>query len=112
MVVGQLDFDNSYPRPDRNLLEGPSDIAVINNHLYVSSSSQARVLYWSQVPTENGAPADRVLGQPDFVTARVNNPDVPPLERMNTPFGLTTHGTQLLVTDFGYDRLLLRPLFE
>lgn len=112
VVVGQLDFDNSYPRPDRNLLEGPSDIAVINNHLYVSSSSQARVLYWSQVPTENGAPADRVLGQPDFVTARVNNPDVPPLERMNTPFGLTTHGTQLLVTDFGYDRLLLRPLFE
>jgi len=112
VVVGQLDFDNSYPRPDRNLLESPSDIAILSNHLYVSSTTQARVLYWSQIPTENGAPADRVLGQPDFVTSRVNNPDVPALERVNSPSGLTTHGTQLLVTDMQYDRLLLRPLFE
>jgi hypothetical protein len=112
VVVGQLDFSNSYPRPDRHLLESPSDVAIVSNHLYVSSSTQARVLYWSQIPTENGVPADRVLGQPDFVTARVNNPDVPPLERTNVPFGLTTHGTQLLVIDNQYDRLLLRPLFE
>jgi len=112
VVVGQLDFGNSYPRPDRNLLETPTDVAITGHHLYVSSHSQARVLYWSQIPTENGAPADRVLGQPDFVTSRVNNPDVPALERVNHPSGLTTHGTQLLMTDVGYDRLLLRPLFE
>lgn len=112
VVVGQLDFGNSYPRPDRNLLETPADVAITGHHLYVSSHAQARVLYWSQIPTENGAPADRVLGQPDFVTSRVNNPDVPALERVNYPLGLTTHGTQLLVTDVGYDRLLLRPLFE
>ncbi len=35
--------------------------------LFVADSGNDRVLVYDEVPTENGAKADEVIGQPDFV---------------------------------------------
>jgi hypothetical protein len=79
-----------------------------SGHLYVAIGSQSRVLYWSQIPTKNGEPADRVLGQPDFVSALPNHPELPPIERLTTPVGILPVGNQLLVVDSNYHRVVVR----
>ncbi len=112
VVIGQAGFVSSYNRPDRTLIESPSDIAVQNGHLYVSSQTQARILYWAQIPTQNGQSADRVLGQTDFSTTLANNPDLPPLQRLTQVYGLWLQGNRLFIADGGYNRVVLRGLAE
>lgn len=108
VVVGQASFGNSYTRPDRVLVENPIDVLVDQGHLYVPSLSQSRILYWDQVPTKNGQPADRVLGQPDFASALPNHPDLPPIERLSAPASLLRIGNQLLISDSDYHRVVVR----
>lgn len=110
VVIGQAAFTSSYPRPDRALLESPTDVAVLGTGIYVSSQTQARILYWAQIPTSNGQPADRVLGQVDFSTTVANNPDVPALERLTLPLGLLAYGSRLFIADAGHQRVVLRGL--
>lgn len=104
-VVGQADFGNSYTRADRTLLESPFGLLVDQGHLYVASTTQSRVLYWAQIPTQNGQPADRVLGQPDFVSALPNNPNLTPIERLSSPHSLIRIGNQLFISDINYNRI-------
>jgi hypothetical protein len=40
--------------------------------LFISDSGNHRVLYWKEVPTENGQPADMVLGQSSLTEGVVN----------------------------------------
>jgi hypothetical protein len=110
VVIGQVDFALSYPRPDRTLLEFPSDVAVHGERLYISSQTQARILYWAQVPTQSGQPADLVLGQQDFSNTAANNPAMPPIERLTQPAGLLAHGNRLFITDAAHHRLVVRGL--
>ncbi len=112
VVIGQMDFASSYTRPDRTLVEAPSDIAVHGQHLYISSQTQARILYWTQIPTANGQPADRVLGQQDFSSTFANNPDVPALERLTQPQALLAFGSRLFIVDAAHHRLVVRGLAE
>lgn len=110
VVVGQASFGNSYTRPDRVLVENPIDVLVDQGHLYVPCTTQSRVLYWDQIPTKNGMPADRVLGQPDFASALPNHPDMPALERLSAPASLLRIGNQLLISDVDYNRVVVRSL--
>ncbi len=112
VVIGQVDFASSYPRPDRTLLELPTDIAVQGERLYISSQTQARILYWAKVPATSGQPADRVLGQQDFSSTYANNPDVRAIERLTLPAGVLAHGNRLFVTDAAHNRLVVRGLVD
>lgn len=112
LVIGQGDFVSSYTRPDRTLLESPSDVTVVSGHLYVSSLGQSRILYWSQVPTTNGAPADRVLGQLEFTTVLANHPGLPGIERLTQPYGLMSFQNRLFICDGPHNRLVVRGLAE
>ncbi len=47
-----------------------------------------RVLYWKEIPTENGQPADLVLGQKFFTDHKVNRGKDPTASTFNDPFGL------------------------
>lgn len=112
VVIGQAGFGSSYNRPDRTLIESPTDIAVQGGHLYISSQTQARILYWAQIPTQNGQPADRVLGQTDFSTTLANNPELPPLQRLTHVNALWLQGNRLFLADAAYNRIVLRGLAE
>jgi hypothetical protein len=112
LVVGQADFVSSYTRPDRTLLESPGDMSVVSDHLYVASLGQSRILYWSQIPTTNGVPADRVLGQLEFTTVLANHPGLPGIERLTQPIGLMSFQNRLFVCDGAHNRMVVRGLVE
>ncbi|HEV3112364.1 MAG TPA: NHL repeat-containing protein [Candidatus Binataceae bacterium] len=78
LVLGQFTLaQNSINAAKGNSLYSPAavalDFSVSPNRLYVADTNNSRVLGWSSVPSfANGAPADLVVGQPDFFSAGCN----------------------------------------
>lgn len=72
LVLGQVAFIHEAANlVDRVGLYFPEGVAVDSaNHVYVADTSNSRILGWSNVASmENGAPADLVIGQPDFYSS-------------------------------------------
>lgn len=66
VVIGKSSFTDTTSTCDQSHLGNTQGVTVHNNKLIVASRSQNRILIWNSIPTTNGAPADLVLGQPDF----------------------------------------------
>ncbi len=115
VVVGQPDFSSILPPPNHAVgpgsLLGPQGVWIQNGKLYIADTGNNRILVYNKIPTSNGAPADLVLGQPDFTTYK----QIGPLEiataatasNMLDPVAVTTDGTRLLVSDLGFNRVLV-----
>jgi len=76
VVLGQSDFvHNGWYGTEADSFSNPSALIVdAAGHLYVVDSFNNRVLGWLNAKSfTNGAPADLVLGQPDFTSAACNN---------------------------------------
>ena len=73
-VLGQPDFTSSVPNTTQSGMFGPDDVTIdIYGTLYVSEFNNSRVLVFGAAASlPNGANADFVLGQPDFVTQSQN----------------------------------------
>ena len=50
-------------------MQNPVSVTTDATHMYVADLGQSRVLIFNTIPTTNGASADVVVGQPDFVSA-------------------------------------------
>ncbi len=96
VVIGQKDFFNREPnrnnghhRPSADGLYFPTDLTYGKAGLFVSDTGNNRVLYWKEVPTENGQPADLVIGQSTFTENKVNR-DLDDASHctLNDPYGL------------------------
>lgn len=79
VVVGQKDFFSREPnagkgfnRPCQEGLYFPTDVTVGEMGMFVSDTGNHRVLYWKEVPTENGTPPDLVIGQSSFTENKAN----------------------------------------
>ncbi len=95
VVIGQKDFNSREPnagmgnrRPNAEGLYFPTHVVCGRVGLFVSDTNNNRVLYWKEVPTENGQPADLVLGQTTFMDNRVNRGGDATGSTLNDPFGL------------------------
>ncbi len=95
VVIGQKDFHGREPnsgmgrnRCSDNGLFFPTDVVFGRAGLFISDTENHRVLYWKEVPTENGQPADLVLGQKVFTENKVNRGGVASGSTFNDPFGL------------------------
>ncbi len=71
VVVGQTSFDEGFSNVFDNVHMGaPRGIAVSTDGKLIvpqsNSSGHNRVMIWNTIPAANGAPADVVLGQPNF----------------------------------------------
>lgn len=66
--TGEKDEDDNdiYPRRCDATLSFPRFALSDGTRLYVSDGGNDRILIFNQIPMVNGAPADVVLGQPDF----------------------------------------------
>ena len=81
LVIGQSGFTtegSNYAPPTASSLQYPAfvaiDTSVVPNRLYVGDQLNDRVLGWKDVTAlSNNAPADLVIGQPDFVSSACNN---------------------------------------
>ncbi|WP_331107688.1 PKD domain-containing protein [Archangium sp.] len=77
-VLGQTSLARNAPnRVDERGLTNPTrlaiDVSVTPNRIYVADTDNHRVLGWSSATGfASGAPADKVIGQPDFETSGCN----------------------------------------
>lgn len=103
-----------YPPMCAGTLSFPRFTLSDGKRLYVADGGNDRVLIFNSIPTSNGAAADIVLGQKDFVSDQVtDNEDFfnPNLQRssadtIRTPTSLAWDGQNLYVAD-PFDRRVL-----
>lgn len=108
-VIGQKDFTSNHPSqggsaPGPATLAGPWGNPVFEGgRLYVSDLFTNRILGFNGIPSQNGASATFVLGQPDFTSGMARSGR----EGLSSPQGLSTDGTRLAVADKSNSRVLL-----
>lgn len=98
---GDIDFFNdddcgpAFPARCGATLHFPRFAISDGEKLYISDSGNDRVLVFNQIPQENGATADVVLGQADFE----NIEESTGAARLRAPGALALDGENLYVTD-------------
>lgn len=86
-VIGQSDFVSAIATRTKSGIEGPRSVAVDGlGRLYVVDEGNNRILVFNDAATKpNGADADIVLGQPDFLTGGWPPVDPPTASSFNYP---------------------------
>ncbi len=102
VVVGQTDAVSNLPGTTQVIMNNPRSVVSNGNQLFVDDFTNNRVLIWNVMPDKNGAPANTVLGQPDF-QSRGTGTSVTMLAR---PSGALLSDTTLFVTDEINNRVL------
>jgi hypothetical protein len=110
IVLGQPDFSSALAnrgcvRPAAGTLNWCYGVATHGGRLFVADTGNRRVLVWNQVPAANGAPADLVLGQPDFTTRDQDAGS--DSQGMRWPHAVATTGDMLFVADAGSSRVMV-----
>jgi uncharacterized protein (TIGR03437 family) len=122
--VPQVDISRATFDPKNNNLLNPVSVTSDGRRLFVSDLGHNRVLIWNTIPTSNQAPADLVIGQPDFTSATANNTtklcaangkdregkDTFPgrcAATMNFPRFALSDGRRLFIADGGNDRVMV-----
>jgi hypothetical protein len=106
LVLGVPDFATLDPGTSQTQLSQPRNICFdASGNLWVADGNNSRVLEYVNASSKaNGAPADKVLGQPNFTSSAVPNP--PTSSSMNTPYGVYFEGSTLWVADGDNNRVL------
>lgn len=107
LVVGQESMDSYTAGCDRNTLVHPhAHFLTPDGKLIVADAGQNRVLVWNELPTEDGAPADLVLGQDGFENCSFRE-----FDNFQHPAALWSDGEQLIVADSEKHRILIWNTF-
>lgn len=102
----------------------PVSVTADNTHVFVADLGFNRVLIWNSIPTQNGQPANVVVGQLNMTTTVPNNSSTicysngvdsngdatfPPecASTLNFPRFALSDGTRLFIADGGNDRVLI-----
>lgn len=110
IVVGQADMTARVIACDQ------STVYTTHGHfvspagrLLISDADNNRVLVWNEVPSENGVPADMVLGQPDFTSCNAHDEQggSDDMRAFNHPVAMWTDDERLVITDNENHRILI-----
>ncbi|BAY66010.1 NHL repeat-containing protein [Calothrix brevissima NIES-22] len=112
LVLGQANFTDNEPNRGSqvaaaNKMHWPYGICYHQGRLFVADTGNRRLLIWQQLPTENGQPADLVLGQPDMVSRNENGGGSPTASSMRWCHDITFWGDNLVVADAGNNRVMI-----
>lgn len=112
VVLGQSDFasasaNRSQNAPDATSLNWCYGVALDGETLFVADTGNRRVLVWNRIPTRNGAPADIVLGQKDFITRDENGGHAADATGMRWPHAIAIDHGRLFVADAGNNRIMV-----
>ncbi|HLO83690.1 MAG TPA: hypothetical protein VK203_01575 [Nostocaceae cyanobacterium] len=112
LVLGQANFTDNQPnrgsqQPSANTLHWPYGIFYHQNQLFIADTGNRRVLIWQELPTENGQPADLVLGQPDMISRNENGGSSPTAASMRWCHDITLWQDNLVVADAGNNRVMI-----
>jgi len=104
-VLGQAGFTTTDPAASQSGMQLPTDVATDGNIVAVADTNNNRVLIWKTIPTVNNAPADVVVGQPDFTSTLTTVP--PTAKSMRGPQGVWIQDGKLYVADTQNHRVLI-----
>ena len=109
VVLGQPNFTTTTlsVTSTPNDLRTPTSVASDGVHLVVADTDHNRVLIWNHIPTTNNAPADVVVGQPDFATNFVPANNIPTATSLLGPQGVWIQSGKLYVADTDNNRVLI-----
>jgi uncharacterized protein (TIGR03437 family) len=120
VVLGQVDFSKTDLGVSQTAMSQPTAVATDGTRLAVADTNNNRVLLWYHIPTTTNAPADVVIGQPDFnsncpnaVGAGVvgsgctNDVRVPNQKGLRGPGGVWIQNGKLFVADTMNHRVLI-----
>jgi len=107
VVLGQPDFTSNGPGTTASSFIFPKGIWSDGVRLAVADVTNHRILLWNTIPTTNGAPADVVLGQPDFTS---NAPGLG-AGGLNQPWDINSNGTQFFIADSDNNRIVIHGGF-
>ncbi|MBL7668953.1 MAG: hypothetical protein JNM39_00585 [Bdellovibrionaceae bacterium] len=115
VVIGQTNFTDRFSNqgsqlPTAATLNWPSGLILLGGKLIISDENNNRILIYNSIPTQNGASADMVMGQPDFISMAINrtgNVSPAAANSFYFPSHLATDGTKLFVVDYGNNRVLV-----
>lgn len=110
LVLGQPDFVTNTVNfnANQNNLNLPSAVASDGVHLAVADTNHNRVLIWNHLPTYSDAPADVVVGQPNFTGWQSLPMTTPPTAKsLRGPQGVWIQDGKLYVADTQNNRVLI-----
>ncbi len=95
------------PAPDT--MFGPRGAALggPDGPLFVTDTGHHRLLIWKKRPETDHAPADLIIGQPDFFREGRNARGEPSASTLNVPTGVAASGDALAVADSWNHRVLI-----
>lgn len=95
--------------PNATSLFGPRGASLMGPRgpLWVSDTGHHRLLGWARLPDADNAPADWVIGQPDFTREGRNAKGQPGPATLNVPTGVTPLGDGIAVADAWNHRVLI-----
>ena len=107
LVLGQPDLTSGSPNAgglSARSLHEPNDVWVDGSRVFVSDSTNDRVLIWNSLPQSSFAPADVVVGQPDMTTGSERPASA---RTLFIPRGLHAASGKLVVADSSNHRVLV-----
>ncbi len=112
VVIGQLDFTSTdvnqgNANPAANTLNYPFAVFSDGEKLFIAERNSYRLLIYNSIPTENNASADVVIGQPDFISADINQGGDPAANTAYHFSGVFYDGKNLFINDMGNNRVLV-----
>ncbi|MFC4252983.1 hypothetical protein [Sinimarinibacterium flocculans] len=94
-------------RPGPATLFGPRGACLAGETLWICDTGHHRLLGWAQAPARDDAPADWVIGQPDFEHEGRNAKGAVGAATLNVPTGIAACGDGLAVADAWNHRVLV-----
>jgi hypothetical protein len=94
-------------KPDAATLFGPRGACLIGESLWISDTGHHRLLGWARPPAGDQAPADWVIGQPNFSREGRNARGAAGAATLNVPTGLCAVGDGFAVADAWNHRVLI-----
>jgi uncharacterized protein (TIGR03437 family) len=112
LVLGQPDFVTvQQVAVNQTSLRAPQGVWIQNGRIFVADTQNNRVMIWNSFPTKNNQPADLVLGEPNFTTSPnldlTKSSLTAAANTLLNPVSVTSDGTRLIVTDLGFNRVLI-----
>lgn len=116
VVLGQADLtqasvNGGSPTATQSSFNTPVSVSLDEGRLAVADQGNHRVLIFGQLPSQNNAPADLVIGQPDFVSSLPNHTagsNPPPSDNsLFSPGWVHQQGGTLFVADTSNHRVLI-----
>ncbi len=107
VVLGQPSFASAQVmKTTASTMNGPRGVATDGTRLVVSDTGNHRILIWNSWPTQNGQPAELILGQ-RTPTGNAAGGQVPSEADFVTPVSVARAGKQYFVVDEGASRVLV-----